>query len=296
MRATIGLITLDFPTPYASDADTYLHKGLAIRDQFSAEPLLSFSLAPHAPYTVSDKTLSKVLTYAEQLDLPIHIHLHETEDEIQQSLKQYHLRPLQRLQNLGLLAPNLIAVHAVHLKHDEMATFSQQGCHVAHCPTSNLKLASGIAPVHAMMERGVNVGLGTDGAASNNRIDLFQEMRLAALLAKGTSGKADHLPAFDALQMATLNGARALGLDHQLGSLEPGKAADITAIRLDSLETMPCYDVISHLVYAAGREHVTHVWVNGRAVVENGNLLTLSQQQLFKQVTLWQEKIGKKHE
>ncbi|MBU0594231.1 MAG: TRZ/ATZ family hydrolase [Gammaproteobacteria bacterium] len=296
MRATIGLITLDFPTPYASDADTYLHKGLAIRDQFSAEPLLSFSLAPHAPYTVSDKTLSKVLTYAEQLDLPIHIHLHETADEIQQSLKQYHLRPLQRLQNLGLLAPNLIAVHAVHLKHDEMATFAQQGCHVAHCPTSNLKLASGIAPVHAMMEQGINVGLGTDGAASNNRLDLFQEMRLAALLAKGISGKADHLPAFDSLQMATFNGARALGLDHQLGSLEPGKAADITAIRLDNLETMPCYDVISHLVYAAGREHVTHVWVNGTAVVENGNLLTLSQQQLFKQATLWQEKIGKKHE
>ena len=296
MRATIGLITLDFPTPYASDADSYLHKGLAIRDQFSAEPLLSFSLAPHAPYTVSDKTLNKVLTYAEQLDLPIHIHLHETEDEIQQSLRQHQLRPLQRLQNLGLLVPNLIAVHAVHLKADEMAMLAREGCHVAHCPTSNLKLASGIAPVHAMMEQGLNVGLGTDGAASNNRLDMFQEMRLAALLAKGISGKAERLPAFDALQMATLNGARALGLDHQLGSIEPGKSADMAAIRLNSLETMPCYDVISHLVYAAGREHVTHVWINGSPIVEDRNLLTLPQQQLATQATFWQEHIGKKHD
>jgi 5-methylthioadenosine/S-adenosylhomocysteine deaminase len=296
MRAAIGLITLDHPTAYACDADTYLHKGLDIRDQYSAEPLLSFSLAPHAPYTVSDKTLSKVLTYAEQLDLPIHIHLHETDDEIQQSLKQHNLRPLQRLQNLGLLIPNLIAVHAVHLKPNEMETLAREGCHVAHCPTSNLKLASGIALVHAMNEQGINVGLGTDGAASNNRLDMFQEMRLAALLAKGISGKAEHLPAFEALQMATLNGARALGLDHLIGSLEPGKAADIAAIRLSSLETMPCYDVISHLVYAAGREHVTHVWVNGEAVVENSNLLTLPQQQLSAQAALWQERIGKKHE
>ncbi|MDP2963599.1 MAG: TRZ/ATZ family hydrolase [Sulfurimicrobium sp.] len=296
MRATIGLITLDFPTPYASDADTYLHKGLAIRDQFSAEPLLSFTLAPHAPYTVSDKTLGKVLTYADQLDLPIHIHLHETEDEIQQSLKQHQLRPLQRLQNLGLLVPNLIAVHAVHLTPTEMETLARQGCHVAHCPTSNLKLASGIAPIHEMMKQGINVGLGTDGAASNNRLDLFQEMRLAALLAKGISGKADRLPAFDALQMATINGARALGLEHRLGSIEPGKAADLTAIRLNKLETMPCYDVISHLIYAAGREHVTHVWVNGVPVVESGNLHTLSLQRLSAQAALWQERIGKKHE
>lgn len=296
MRATIGLIALDFPTSYASDADTYLHKGLAARDQFSAEPLLSFSLAPHAPYTVSDKTLSKVLTYADQLDLPIHIHLHETEDEIQQSLKQHQLRPIQRLQNLGLLVPNLIAVHAVHLKPGEMETLARQGCHVAHCPTSNLKLASGIAPVHSMMEQGINVGLGSDGAASNNRLDMFQEMRLAALLAKGISGKAERLPAFEALQMATLNGARALGLEQRTGSLEPGKAADMTAIRLDNLETMPCYDVVSHLVYAAGREHVTHVWVNGVTVVENCALRTLPQQQLSAQAALWQERIGKKHE
>ncbi len=297
MRAAIGIIALDHPTAYASDGDAYLHKGLEIRDRFSAESLLSFTLAPHAPYTVSDKTFGKILTYAEQLDLPIHIHLQETQDEIHQSLIQHQLRPVQRLQNLGLLGPNLIAVHAVHLKPDEMAVLAQQGCHVAHCPTSNLKLASGIAPVSAMLEHGINVGIGSDSAASNNRLDLFQEMRLAALLAKGTSGRADVLPAFEALRMATLNGARALGLEDSLGSLQPGKAADLVAVNLAGLETQPCYDVISHLVYAAGRENVTHVWIDGKPVVENRTLLTLDERQISAQAGLWQERIGNtKHE
>lgn len=291
MRAAIGMIAMDHPTAYASDADAYLHKGLETRDRFAAEPLLSFTLAPHAPYTVSDSTFGKILTYAEQLDLPIHIHLQETQDEIQQGLEQHQLRPLQRLQNLGLLGPNLIAVHAVHLKPDEMAVLAQQGCHVAHCPTSNLKLASGIAPVTAMLAHGINVGIGSDSAASNNRLDLFQEMRLTALLAKGSSGQADALPAYQALRMATLNGARALGLEERLGSLEAGKEADIVAVRLGGLETLPCYDVISHLVYAAGREHVTHVWVRGKPVVENRSLLTLDERQLSAQTGLWQERI-----
>lgn len=294
MRAAIGIIALDLPTPYASDAGAYLHKGLEMRDRHAAEPLLSFTLAPHAPYTVSDKTFGKILTYAEQLDLPIHIHLQETQDEIRQSIEQHHLRPVQRLHNLGLLGPNLIAVHAVHMKPDELATLAQQGCHIAHCPTSNLKLASGIAPVTAMLEHGINIGIGSDSAASNNRLDLFQEMRFAALLAKGSSGKADALPAFDALRMATLNGARALGLEEELGSLEPGKAADIVAVNLAGLETLPCYDVVSHLIYAAGREHVTHVWVNGNPVVENNTLLTLDEQQLSAQARQWQERIGNK--
>lgn len=291
MRAAIGMIAMDHPTSYASDADAYLHKGLEVRDRFATEPLLTFTLAPHAPYTVGDKTLSKILTYAEQLDLPIHIHLQETQDEIKHSIDQYQLRPLQRLQNLGLLSPNLIAVHTVHLKPDEIAVLAQQGCHIAHCPTSNLKLASGIAPVAAMLEQGLNVGIGSDSAASNNRIDMFQEMRLAALLAKGASGQADALPAYQALRMATLNGARALGLEERLGSLEAGKEADIVAVKLDGLETLPCYDVASHLVYAAGREHVTHVWVRGKPIVENRNLLTLDERKLTAQAGLWQERI-----
>lgn len=292
IRASIGLIALDIPTPYASDADAYLHKGLQARDQFSSEPLLSFTLAPHAPYTVSDKTFGKILTYAEQLDLPIHLHVQETQDEIVQSLQQHHQRPIQRLHHLGLLGANLIAVHAVHLQEDEMGLLARQGCHVAHCPVSNLKLASGIAPIQKLRQHGINIGLGSDGAASNNRLDLFQEMRFAALLAKGVSGDASALPAFDVLCMATLDGARALSLDDKIGSLLPGKAADIAAVDLGSLEMQPCYDVVSHLIYVAGRDQVSHVWVNGEPRVENRALLTLDEKQLVSQAGLWKERIG----
>jgi 5-methylthioadenosine/S-adenosylhomocysteine deaminase len=292
MRAALGMIVLDFPTVYAGDAEDYLARGLAVRDRYQDEPLLKFCMAPHAPYTVSDKAFSDILTYAEQLDLTVHIHLHETDDEIQHSLSQYGLRPLQRLQNLGLLGPNLVAVHAVHLTADEIATLARQGCHVAHCPSSNLKLASGIAPVAAMLEHGINVGIGSDGAASNNRLDLFGEMRLAALLAKGTSLKADTLPAAQALQMATLNAARALGMDAETGSLAAGKAADITAVDLSTLETSPCYDVVSHLVYAAGREHVSHVWVNGKLAVDDHRLTTLDIHELKAKAAYWQGKIA----
>lgn len=292
MRVAIGMIAVDFPTPYASDADDYITKGLALRDRYKDEPLLTFCMAPHAPYTVGDSTLTKVLTFAEQLDLPIHIHLHETEDEIQQSLQSYGLRPVERLHNLGLLGPNLIAVHAVHLTTDEIALLARQGCHVAHCPASNLKLASGIAPIACMMDAGINIGIGTDSAASNNSLDLFGEMRLAALLAKGASGRPEIAPAHEVLHMATLNGAKALGLSHLTGSLLPGKAADIIAINLGALETLPCYDVTSHLVYAAGREQVSHMWVNGEVLLDNGQLTTLEKQDLKGRAKYWQTKIS----
>ena len=292
MRATIGLVVLDTPTAYAADADDYLNKGLAMRDQFRAHPLLKFCMAPHAPYTVSDKTLAKILTYAEQLDLQIQIHLHETEDEIQQSLNQHHLRPMQRLHNLGLLGPNLIAVHAVHLTQDEIALLAKQGCHVVHCPASNLKLASGIAPIAQMLAQGINIGIGTDGAASNNRLDMFSEMRLAALLAKGSNGAADILPAHQALQMATLNAAKALGIEALTGSLLPGKAADITAVNLSEIDISPCYDPLSHLIYAAGREHVSHVWVNGELVLEDRQLVKLDTRELKAKAAYWQQRIA----
>ncbi|MGH8751077.1 MAG: TRZ/ATZ family hydrolase, partial [Burkholderiales bacterium] len=261
LRAAIGIIVIEFPSNYAGDPDDYLNKGLATRDEFKRHPLLTFCMAPHAPYTVSDKTFGKLLTYAQQTDLPIHIHVHETEDEIRQSLKQHNARPLARLHGLGLLGPNFIAVHAVHLTEQEIALLASQSCSVAHCPSSNLKLASGFAPVAALLEQGINVGIGTDGAASNNRLDMFEEMRLTALLAKAVSGRADALPAHQALRMATLNGAKALGLDGKTGSLTVGKAADITAVDFSSLELSPCFDPVSHLVYAAGREQVSHVWV-----------------------------------
>jgi 5-methylthioadenosine/S-adenosylhomocysteine deaminase len=292
MRAAVGMITIDFPTAYASDADDYLAKGLALRDAYNPHPLLSFCFAPHAPFTVSDKVFAKVLTYAEQLDLPIHIHLHETEDEVIGSLKMHGMRPIERMHKLGLLGPNLIAVHMIHVTPDEIELMAQLGCSVAHCPSSNLKLASGFAPAVSMLSAGVNVGLGTDGAASNNSMKMLEEMRLAALLAKGQSKRADVLPAWQALQMGTLNGAKALGLDSVIGSLLPGKAADITAVDFSSLELAPCYDPISHLVYVAGREHVSHVWVNGKMLLNDGELTTLDEQELLLRAGFWREQMA----
>jgi 5-methylthioadenosine/S-adenosylhomocysteine deaminase len=291
MRAALGVIVVEFRSPYAVDASDYLSKGLGLRDALKHEPLLSFCLAPHAPFTVSDATFERVAVYADELDLPVHIHVHETTEEIRESVASHKIRPLQRLQHLGLLGPNLIAVHAVHLTDDEIALLAEHGCHVAHCPSSNLKLASGIAPVTALQEAGVNIGLGTDGAASNNRLDIFTEMRLAALLAKGTSGKATALPAHAVLRMATLNAARALGLDDDVGSLTPGKCADMTAVDLSALEVSPCYDPLSHLVYVAGREHVSHAWVRGELMVENGRLTRLDADELRAKAAYWRDKI-----
>ncbi len=291
IRAAIGMLVIDFPTAYASDPDDYLDKGLAMRDRLNDEPLLSFTLAPHAPYTISNASFEKIIAFANQLDLPIHIHLHETQDEIEHSLAQYRQRPLARLHELGLTGPNLIAVHAVHLNVDEQALLAQYGSHIAHCPASNLKLASGFAPIQSMTGLGLNIGIGTDGAASNNKLDMFDEMRLAALLAKGVSGDAAALPAHAALRMATLNGARALGLDAQIGSLTPGKCADIVAVDLSQLNTLPCFDPIASLVYSAGREAVSHVWVNGELLVDNRQFTRLDERTLKINANIWQTRI-----
>ena len=288
MRAMIGMIALEFPTPYAADADDYLRKGLEVRDTYRDHARIRFSMAPHAPYTVSDKTFEKILTLAEQLETPIHIHVHETQDEIDQSLAEHQLRPLARLQKLGLLSPSVIAAHMVHLTEGEIALCAERGVNIAHCPVSNLKLASGIAPIAKLIAQGVNIGLGTDGAASNNRLDLLGDMRIAALLAKGVSGDATALPAHQALAMATLNGARALGLEQEIGSLKPGKAADIVAIELSALETAPLYDVASHLVYAAGREQVSDVWVSGKRLLDNHALTTLDAHEIKAKAAHWQ--------
>ncbi|MBK8745248.1 TRZ/ATZ family hydrolase [Propionivibrio sp.] len=291
MRAAIGLITLDFPTPYAADADDYLTKGLSVRDLLRDEPLLSFCLAPHAPYSVSDSNFRRVLTLAEQCDLPIHLHLHETAQEVAESVQRIGIRPVERLHRLGLLGPALIGAHGIYLNADEMALLAQYGCSIAHCPSSNLKLASGIAPIAALAKQGVNLGLGTDGAASNNRLDMFQELRLAALLAKGHSGQADAVGAHLALHMATLGGAQALGLEAIIGSIKTGKAADLCAININDIGLIPCYDPASLLVYSAGREHVSDVWVAGQIRVANGHLLETSEIELINLAALWQNQI-----
>lgn len=292
MRAALGLIVIDFPSAYASDADDYVAKGLALRDALREQQLLSFCMAPHAPYSVSDKTFARLITLAEELDLPVHMHVHETGDEIERSLAEHGVRPLERLRQLGLVGPNLIAVHAIHLTQEEIELLVQNGSSVAHCPSSNLKFANGFAPVARMLEAGVNIGLGTDGPASNNRLDLFQEMRQAALLAKAVSADARALPAHVALSMATLDGARALRLDHAIGSIEAGKFADLTAVEFTAPDLLPCYDPISHIVYAAGRENVSHVWVAGRLLVENRTLKNPPKNDLENLAVLWQNRLS----
>ena len=292
MRAALGIIVIEMPSAYASDAQDYLTKGLETRDALKHEPLLSICIEPHAPYPVSDKSFERIAMLQGELELPLHIHLHETRDEIEQSLARHGVRPLARLERLGLVDAALIAVHAVHLTDPEGDLLAQKGCHIAHCPSSNLKLASGFASPARLLGKGVNVALGTDGAASNNRLDVFMEMRLAALLAKGTAGDPTLLPAHTVLEMATVRAARALGIEDRVGTLAPGKLADMAAVNLRALELAPCYDPVSHLVYAAGREHVSHVWVNGELLVDHGQLTRLDARELAAKAAYWQERIS----
>jgi 5-methylthioadenosine/S-adenosylhomocysteine deaminase len=292
MRAMLGMPILDFPTPYAADADAYLARGLAARVAFKHASRLSFSLAPHAPYTVSDATWNTIVMYARQLDLSIQTHVAETKAEIDDARAATHETPLARLDRLGATGPTFIAIHAVHLDAADIDRLATQGCHVVHCPGSNMKLASGIAPVTSLLARDINVALGSDGAASNNRLDIFGEMRLASLLAKVSTGDAAAVPAATALRMATLNGAAAIGLDGEIGSLEVGKQADLTAVRIGSVETLPMFDPASHLVNAAGREHVTDVWVAGERLVDDGRLTTLDVAALESRAHAWQQRIA----
>lgn len=267
MRAHLGLTVIDFPTAAGGDADDYLDRGLAIFDRLRNEPMLTFAFAPHAPYTISDATFQRIAMLMGQTGLPMQIHLHETEAEIRQEESRHGVRPITRLERLGLMGPTLTAVHAVHLDASEIALFAERGVSVAHCPASNLKLASGMAPIARYLDAGITVGIGTDGVASNNRLDMPGEMRLASLLAKGVSGRADAFAAHQVLHSATLAGAIACGLDARIGSIVPGKEADLAAFDLGALDFNPIFDVASHLVFVAGREAVTHVWVAGNAVV-----------------------------
>jgi 5-methylthioadenosine/S-adenosylhomocysteine deaminase len=296
MRATVGLIVIDFPSAWAQDADEYLRKGIQLHDRYHSHPLISTAFAPHAPYTVGNAALEKVAMYAEELDVPIHMHVHETADEVNQALASGGQRPLARLDSLGLLSPRLLAVHMTQLNDAEIERCAESGLHVVHCPESNLKLASGFCPVYKLHQAGINVALGTDGAASNNDLDIIGEMRTAALLAKGVAGDASAIPAASALYMATLGGARALGLDRETGSLSVGKQADIAAVYLGDVETQPLYHPLSKLVYSVSRDKVTDVWVAGRHLLKGRELTTLDMDAALARARHWREKIHNKDE
>ncbi len=292
MRVCIGMIVLEFPTAWANSVSEYLNKGTKLRERFSDEKLVSVTLAPHAPYTISDHTFAIIVGQSEQYDLPVHIHVHETKNEINDSVKQYGVRPIERLRQLGLLNSKLIAVHAAHLTDSEINLLHKNQCSVVHCPKSNLKLATGVCPIATLQHHNINVAIGTDGAASNNSLNIIEELRFASLLAKYGSGDASNMTVHETLRMATINGARCLGLESSIGSLAAGKLADITAIDLKAISTVPIFDPVAQIVYAAQRDQVSDVWINGRRVLSDRQLTTIDETECIATARRWQEKIN----
>ena len=292
MRAQIAVPILDFPIPGASTADEALRQGIELFGDLKHHPRIRITFGPHAPYTVSDANLEKIRVIAEELDAAIHMHVHETAHEVQQAVEQTGEHPLARLGRLGLLGPRFQAVHMTQISEDDLALLVESNTSVIHCPESNLKLASGFCPVERLWQAGVNVAIGTDGAASNNDLDLLGETRTAAMLAKAVAGSATALDAHRALRMATLNGARALGLESEIGSLEVGKAADIVAFDLSGLAQQPIYDPVSQLIYATGRDCVKHLWVAGKQLLDDRQLTRMDEQQLTATAIAWGKRIS----
>lgn len=293
IRANIGMTVLEFPTNWAQTTDEYFSRGLEFFEQYKHHDRITATLAPHAPYTVSDASMLRVKEIAEQYNLKINLHLHETADEINQSLEQYKKRPIKRLDELGFISPRLIAIHMTQLNDEDFDILKAKKPSIVHCPESNMKLASGACPVEKLKSFGINVALGTDGAASNNDLNMLGEMRSAAFLAKLSDKNPESLAAAQSLELATLNGAKALGMDHLTGSLEIGKAADFAAIDLDQIETQPVYHPISHIVYTASRQQVTDTWVAGKRLMKNRELLTLDENEVLQKAKEWGEKIRK---
>jgi 5-methylthioadenosine/S-adenosylhomocysteine deaminase len=288
----VGLPIIEFPSAWAKTRDEYFDRALAVHDEFAGEALLGTAFAPHAPYTVSDESFERIRMLADQLDLPVHLHLHETAHEVEEAKRERGARPFARMQALGLVNDHLIAVHMTQLTDAEITACAESGVSVVHCPESNLKLASGFCPAEKLRHAGVNLALGTDGCASNNDLDMFGEMRTAALLAKAVAADASALDAAGTLRAATLSGARALGWEDRIGSIEAGKLADLTAIRLDAIETQPLYNVISQLVYAAGRHLVSDVWIAGTRKLREGGLVDLDVAELRATARRWRERIA----
>ena len=291
-RARVGLPVIDFPTAWAATDDEYFDRAVEVHDQWRDDPLVSMAFVPHAPYTVSDASFERIRMLADQLDIPVHLHTHETAHEVEESLQKHGQRPLARLDRLGLVNDRLIAVHMTALTDAEIELCAQRGVSVVHCPESNLKLASGFCPVGKLEKAGVNIAIGTDGAASNNDLDMFGETRTAAQLAKAVAGDAAAFSAASALRAATLGGARAMGLDHAIGSIEIGKQADLACVDLGQLETQPLHNVVSQLVYATGRHQVSDVWIAGVAKLSQRQLSGFDVDALIANARQWRQRIA----
>ncbi|MDX1549641.1 MAG: TRZ/ATZ family hydrolase [Lysobacter spongiicola] len=291
-RACVGLPVIDFPTAWASSDDEYFDRAGEVHDQWRGDPLVTMSFVPHAPYTVSDASFERIRMLSDQLDIPVHLHTHETAHEVAESQEKYGQRPLARLDRLGLVNDRLIAVHMTALTDGEIELCAQRGVSVVHCPESNLKLASGFCPVGRLERAGINIAIGTDGAASNNDLDMFGETRTAAQLAKAVAGDAAAFSAASALRAATLGSARAMGLGDRIGSIEVGKQADLACVDLDQLESQPLFNVVSQLVYATGRHQVTDVWIGGAAKLRGRELVGLDLPALVANARQWRDRIA----
>ena len=296
LRACVGMIVIEMKTAWAKNFEEYLTKGIKVHDRYREHPLISTAFAPHSTYAVGDKALQRILTLADQLDVPIHMHLHETEAEIQQSVEQFGQRPIERLATIGVLNSQLAAVHMTQLTREEIMLVAEHGVSVVHCPESNMKLGSGFCPVAELLAAGVNVALGTDGAASNNDLDMLGEMRSAALLAKGVAGNPEAVKAEDALAMATINGAHALGLGKSIGSLVVGKWADMVCLNLAAPATQPVHHALSQVVYSASRDQVSDVWVAGRPLLRDGEFLAPDAPAVFKRAAAWRDRLDARDE
>jgi 5-methylthioadenosine/S-adenosylhomocysteine deaminase len=291
MRASVGLVVTEAATRWAATADEYIDRGMQLRDEYKGDPLISTHFAPHAPYSASDATLTRVRRLADELDLPVAMHLHETAHEVEHSLLLHGRRPLARLAGLGLASPQLVAIHMTQVATEDLDTLAESGASVVHCPESNLKLGSGICPVARLLGRGVRVALGTDGAASNNDLDLLAEARVAGLLSSGVAATPGDLVAADLLRMATLEGARTLGLGEVTGSLEPGKWADMCCIDLRAARSWPVHDPVTAVVYAASAQQVTDTWVAGRRLLADGHLRYIDESAVLERAETWRERL-----
>ena len=291
-RARVGLPVIDFPTAWASSDDEYFDRAGEVHDAWRDDALIGTAFAPHAPYTVNDANFERIRMLADQLDVPVHLHLHETAQEVQQSLEEHGQRPIARLDRLGLFNDRLIAVHMTQLTDAEIHLCAERGVSVVHCPESNLKLASGFCPACALQRAGVNLAIGTDGVASNNDLDMFGETRTAAILAKAVANDAAGFDAFSALRAATLGGAKAMGFDHLVGSLEPGKQADIACVDLSALETQPLHHVVSQLIYATGRQQVSDVWIAGKPKLSARVLVDMDMERIIANAKQWRGRIA----
>lgn len=292
IRGLIGMTVINFPTNWAKNFDEEIHKGIEFLETFKNHPLIGMTVAPHAIYTVPEEPLLRIKEIAEDYHLKINMHVNETADEIKQSLAKTGLTPLKRLERVGLISERLIAIHMTQVDEEDFEILKNGKPNIVHCPLSNMKLASGTCPVSKLQALGLNVALGTDSSASNNDLNMISEMRFAAMLAKHMDQDPESLSAEKILKMATINGAKALGIDHITGSLKQGKSADFAAINLDELESLPLYHPLSQIIYAVSRYQVEHVWVAGKQLMKNRELLTLDEKELKAKANEWGKKIN----